>query len=262
MSEPTPRLPYPNPPITEVLIEFEFAVEDGGPAPHTGGDPTLPGALHQRLYESYPKRPEYQAWTTVGSGSNQVMQLQAGGIPKVMLSDVERHRLLLLGAKTLSVHSIPQPALTLPYEGWARLRARAQAALQAYEACRSAAAVVRVGVRYINRITIPTDQPSSVYLSHLPRQATGLADATGFELRTLHPMPEGRLIVTTASLAPDADLQAVGLRQLLLDLDLSSASSGEPMTPEAALRCADALHLIELSAFKAIVTQEAEVLFQ
>jgi uncharacterized protein (TIGR04255 family) len=59
------------------------------------------------------------------------------------------NRLMMVAPNTLSLHCAP------PYEGWESLLKRTQAALHVYESVVGIKAVERVGLRYLNQVTVP-----------------------------------------------------------------------------------------------------------
>ena len=145
------RRKYRNPPIEEAVCDIQFA-------PTTEWDPTIPGRLYEQLKDTYNERPRPQ----------QVVELPARGTftegkplaspppglfqQRVQLLAENGTRIVGVSADRLSVHMLR------PYSDWEEFSARIMRALNAYREVASPEAGSRIGLRYINRITIGSDK--------------------------------------------------------------------------------------------------------
>ncbi len=104
------------------------------------------------------------------------------GLLKVQLVSKDSKRLIGVGANVMSVHMLHpyQSKDNIEGAGWDEFRLRIQKALNAYRKVTDAESVVRVGVRYINRITIPeTSSRIKDYLRCINLKLEGLPENYG-----------------------------------------------------------------------------------
>jgi uncharacterized protein (TIGR04255 family) len=141
---------YRNPPILEAIVTFVFR-------PSEPWNLTIPGRLYEKVREDYPEPPGQQ--DVIEAGLGLTSDLHSSAPASVTLSHKasrtvfrNQNRLLLLGPNTLGVNCAE------PYEGWESLFARSTKALEAYCDAADPSGIERVGLRYINRITIPKDR--------------------------------------------------------------------------------------------------------
>jgi uncharacterized protein (TIGR04255 family) len=243
---------YKNPPIEEALVEFLFK-------PGQDWDFTIPGKLHQRpsIAAAYPGKPRSQkvVQATVIPGPNQERGVaMQPAVARVQLVDYTGARLLALAPDVLSVHSLR------PYEGWASFWPRVSDALHQHAEVSGAVEVVRVGVRYINRVVIPltTFKLSDYFFGHLP-SPPGLPDAIGgFFYRQELAYPDGcKVVVTHSTLGQDREVSST----FLVDVDVIWEGQGTPVAPARALELVNDLHSRERAAFEALITDSTRALF-
>ena len=158
---------YKNPPIEEALCEFTFK-------PLVEGqqfDLTLPGRLRVE-----PKMAEYSGQsrtqniqtiaTTVATAEQPSNVAIQNALFRIQLPTVDGKRMISIGANTLAINVLR------PYEGWHNFRPRIERALEAFTKISGVSPVVRIGVRYINRIVIPaTDVRPSSFLGSIPKES-------------------------------------------------------------------------------------------
>lgn len=238
---------YAHPPIHEALVEFRFEEPERW-------DPTVPGLMvaDEVIASRYDGQRDdvrtFQASLMVNLEHGQ-NNLAFGQQPsKVRFSNQERTRLLLMGPETLSVHCVRE------YPGWDTFRGHIEQALSAHDTIIESRAVTRIGVRYINRIPIPSlDVPFSNYLAsisppHLNIQGarTGYMDASEYHLDD----PVCRLVIQQSSQQHD------GQYTLVLDIDTITVWD-EPLTSRPdILSHVDALHELVVDVFERSITQE------
>jgi uncharacterized protein (TIGR04255 family) len=251
MSELTAKRQYRNPPIEEAVVEFRF--DSGGE-----WDPTLPGKLHSHpnLQGRYPGRPRAQRTleASLKAGADQPPNVSfKEGIVRVQLLDESAKRMVTLGPDVLGVNDLR------PYTGWSAFRPRVQAALSAYAEIASPKLVVRIGVRYVNKILV-SREPLNLedYFLCGPRTILGLPSTlNAFTVRTQHVFDDGvKLLLTFANL----EEPSVRAPQFLLDLDVSWEGS-EPVAVDEAMARVDDLHEREGTAFEATITDAMREVF-
>lgn len=241
---------YKNPPIEEALVEFRFV-------PRQEWDLTIPGKLaqHSSIKDQYPGKPRTQKMLQAE------LQAMAGqpagfavheGVGRVQLIDNDARRLVSLGPDVLSVNSLR------PYEGWGDFRPRIEAALLAYAEIAGATEVKRIGVRYINKVTLPvTDFDLDTFFRCGPPSAEGLPKhMSGFLSRVEYVYEDGaKLLLTHASVGA-----LEGSSAFLLDLDVIWEAQA-PLAVEKVMSLVNDLHEREGKAFEAIITDEARKVF-
>lgn len=249
------RRRYKHPPIEEALCEFRFRDPDW--------DPTLPGRLHQVLRDSYPGKPQQQdlmqaTWhAPKGQPSNLSFRQ---GLARVQLVTEDGSRLVSVGVDTLSVHMLrPYQDPSNPEgSGWEEFLPRIRAALTAYWQVATPRGVEQIGVRYINKITVPRGgAPAQNYFRTAPSAVPGLpGPATAFVGRMEYTYDETTRLVLSQATIGDGDEQAA----FILDLDVISRFE-EPIEQTRALTEVEKLRGVERDAFEAVITDESRKLF-
>jgi uncharacterized protein (TIGR04255 family) len=146
------RREYRDPPVAEAIIRYQW----DAPIPW---NVTTPGLLFEHLRGRYPEEPKVQNLLQADMGqagsadSNTRIQVVAGAQKLGFLADGGT-RILTVSPEDISVHGLP------PYEGWEALEARFTEGLTLLSDVFSPVPrqVARVGVRYINRIEIPSEE--------------------------------------------------------------------------------------------------------
>lgn len=254
MNKSEPRS-YKNPPIQEALVEVRF--RDGGEF-----DFTIPGKLHQHadiagMYAGKPQTQRVSVQVSPASSTPGVVA-QVPAI-RIQLVDESGARMLSMGQDALTFHSLR------PYEGWATFRRRIEAGLRAFYDVAGKKEVIRVGVRYINRIEIPNVELelTDFFLAN-PQPPSGLPKAVAnfFGRMELHFDDGCKAVLTQASLhdAPE------GRSAFLVDLDLiwddaSTNPATAPLSFDDTLKFIDDLHEREKVAFESLITEKTRGLF-
>jgi uncharacterized protein (TIGR04255 family) len=247
---PMARRTYLHPPIEEALVELRFAAES---------DVTVAGRLHERLHNRYPGSPEEQQLVTAGIAADQ-NEPTTGSVVfgeqgrRVLLRDDEGRRLLGVGPQVLSIHNLR------PYGGWEEdFRPRVVEALEAFGNLVSDSMVTKLGLRYINLITVPVDRLDvDEYFATGYMQPDSVAPAVNrFFVRLESELRDDvRLATTFASTdAPEGNCA------FLLDLDLICDRAGAPLALSEAMPLIDELRQIEREAFEAMIKDPLRRLF-
>jgi uncharacterized protein (TIGR04255 family) len=249
------RRVYLHPPIEEALCEFRFAPAE------EGWDLTLPGRLQERLRDlGYTGKPRQQGVVEAGlglppGGSEAAFTLKQSMV-KIQFPTADDRAIVAVGPDVLSVHTLK------PYEGWESFKPRIAAALTAYtETQGSAGGVMRIGLRYINKVefTAPSLDLAE-YFTISPQVPSGLPiSITGFISRSESVFTDSptRLVLTFASVEAERDTSA-----FVLDLDLVLAlAANEQIEPAAVLDTVEMLRAYERQAFESLITDAAREMF-
>lgn len=202
--------PYKRPPITEAVI----AVGIKSPLDETALD-----KIHKRLLEKYPAPVQRVI-------SQFDIEITASG-PQVKGSQQAAYK-MTSGDAADTVLLFPGQLITsrlAPYEGWESLSDRARSNWEDWKKIVGWRAISRVGVRYVNRIDIPTPTEPSIelddYLTVSPRMPTdaGLPPMNQFAVNTVAPIGiDGcRLILNVAS----TPSPLVKTASFVLDIDVA-----------------------------------------
>lgn len=238
------RRVYENPPIQEALCEIRFAK----PAPW-GLD--VPPALHQLVRGQYPGEPRQQIQTTLevagGQDRPSTMSVQQAAI-RVVFSSKTADRLIMVGDTTLSVHVLH------PYEGWPNFRRRIGSALDAYVEVTGKRHIQRIGMRYINRITIEdeiVDLAEYFRFQALAPENLEIAVSDLF-LRTAGIVQDAHGTGTNTILASTGEDQA-SEPTFILDIDVFREYAGEGIAFDKVWPQIDAIRGIERTSFEGII---------
>jgi uncharacterized protein (TIGR04255 family) len=235
---------YKNSPITEAVCEFLF---DGS---GETWDFTVPGRLYELLKGEYPGRPREQTVIRPGSLSGTAEPLDViRTSTRVQLVNESQNRIVGCGRNSLSVHSQP------PYDGWEAFRSQIVNAITAYDSLIPGLSVRRVGVRYINRITVEGHlERLAGFVSVSPLHVDGIrTDSFAYHLRTeaRYLDDSGRLLVTVGTAdAPE------GHSSVIIDIDVV----WEADEPLPLMECLDHVEDNKRKvtvAFESLITDEA-----
>jgi len=236
------------------LVEFRFE-------PSQEWDLTMPGRLHGELRETYPGKPRQQDVVQASLVAQQGQALNFAvhqGLAKVQLFTDDATRLVAIGPDVLSVHVLRPYQREEAASGWDEFRPRIVEALSAYWNVAKPSGVLRVGLRYIDKVVIPElSVEVARYLKAAPPSVEGLPEQLGgFVGRVEYVYPDNvRLVVSHASVEASEDCVA-----FLMDIDLIWQST-KAVDIEAALGVADDLRARERNVFEALITDEARSLF-
>lgn len=239
---------YRHPPIEEALCEFKF-VSDGG------WDLTIPGKLHSRVQSEYDGKPQEQKVVRANISRG------GGGPPSVGMSESlgritfparNANRMLGVGTDILAVHTLR------PYDGWEQFRPRIATALDAYHEVANPSGVQRIGLRYINRISVPsTTVQLEDYFACAPATVPQMPQQmTAFLHRDEYSYQDGiKLILNFGSIQAPR-----GESAFVLDLDVTWEGENAMSLADAMVHV-ESLHTREGEAFEALVRDPARNLF-
>ncbi len=248
---------YRNPPVEEALCEFRFE-------PGRDWNLTIPGRLQAVLGEAYSGRPREQRAIEVdlglGSGPPSGLQFRQG-LAKVQLVTADGKRSVGVGKDSLSVHMLR------PYQrqceesraGWDEFKLRISEALDAYWKVARPKGVRRVGVRYINKLVIPSGsiELEDYLVCGLPHTTALPETASNFVSRVEYAFPGSvRLILTLGTVPASRE----GVQELLVDIDVIREDA-EPLDRRQAISAVEELRARERMVFESVITDKARRLF-
>ena len=246
------RKRYRNPPIEEAICEFRFP-------PHSESDDTIPARLRAALAHEYTVEPEEKKIVELG------LEPQDHGPPnlhyregatRTQFATAYRQRIVAVAPNALSVHMLrPYQDPTLPdTSGWDEFASRLAQALAAYCKIAKPAGVIRIGMRYINKILIPDIVVDVMtYLQCAWPIISGLpTNVNNFASRTDYACGNGiRLVLTQGSIVSPEEGGG-----LLIDLDVIY-DAPHSMSQDDALQKVAELRVMERNAFEAVITDTA-----
>ncbi len=247
---------YKYPPIEEALCEFRFV-------PDADWDLTIPGKLQIELGEEFSGKPREQRALKFG------LQMQESklsklhyddGLLKVQLVTKDGKRIIGVGPDVISVHMLRpyQSPDNFENSGWGEFRSRLSTALNAYRKVADAKSVVRVGVRYINKITIPDKNVKiEEYLKCANPKLEGLPELYRSFLGRIDYVYEDKVQLNLSYGLLDSSSASL---EYLLDLD-AFWQNGASIDCEESIKIADDLHERISVAFEKMITDKTRRLF-
>ncbi len=257
---------YTHAPIEEALCEFTFAPA----SPLEQWDMTLPGRMlyHPDIKDIYVGQSRQQTvqqiMSDVMGGPNAPPNVALSStLLRVLIPTADQKAVLGIGPNTISISSLR------PYEGWnTAFKARIKQALDAYHHVANPTTVIRIVLKFINRIVVPapgTTQAAKFLRDIIPTIEANpenadafIATLSSYNVRKEYTTPDQtKIYITHATLQP-AD--PVNTSEYLLDIEVVWDHS--PITDFArALDKVDELHSIEGAIFEAVITDDARRLF-
>lgn len=249
MSSPTGRH-YEHAPITEAVIELPC-----GLLPETRPSDLL--RVCDQIKSDYPKKSdqhEAQVMLDVLAGSSSSAQRLIG---YRLLSDDERQIVQV----RLNAFAFSRLA---PYDRWETMRAEALRLWTVYRNSLSPVRISRIGVRYINRVDVPSQNPDQgidldQYFETAPRIAASLPQRmTNFFMRLQIPINgTGATAIVTETGVPSA---VAGSVSTILDID--TFIQADHFDEESAWKATDFLRDQKNRFFEACITDKVRELIQ
>ena len=200
---------YSRAPITEAIIEIQCELP-----PATAMLNLL--SVHERIKPDYPERAEqhaFQAQFTIGSGPSATQSVIG-----YRLASQDGKRIVQVRPNTFAFSQLA------PYDKWETVRAEALRLWEIYRETVSPVRITRVGVRYINRVDVPSQLPGGGidlddYFQTAPRIAPSLPQTmTNYFMRIQLPLEEtgASAVITQTGVPPPSP----GLVSTVLDIDV------------------------------------------
>lgn len=243
------RRKYKNPPIEEALCEVIFT-------PRGEWDISWPWRIHDALKGTYDGKPRELSVMEAGlqstrSGASVRVQGQA---PKVQFLSQDGLNVATIGRYQFSVHRLR------PYSEWEDLRARLLTCLRTYCDVAGPEAVRRIGLRYINKVTVP-----GAHVNFNEYLRLGLIWPDGLPPQMRH------FIIRTESSYPDDPTKLLltctpadspsGTCAILLDLDIVREWPVEsPLSPADVAAAIHELKVRHRLAFETLLQEKTRTL--
>lgn len=240
---------YKNDPIHEALLEFRFNGYS-----EVLDDPVLPGRFYELIKEDYSGQKQNQmglkATLTTDDQGPQSFQAQ-NQLNRVNFFNDDMTRSVAIGSGHVSI------SIFNPYCGWENFKESAQKALESFLTITEGSVVERVGLRYVNKFTVPIDNP---------RPETYLKEVDGFfglddsEIENFYSRTERRFPDGTRLIAQQLNSFTDDQPELVLDLDLIQETRRTTEINDM-LNIAEELHNKEKSCFELLITDSAREIF-
>jgi len=241
---------YRKPPVIEALCEIYFA--------GSSWDSTVPGRFYERVKTDFPEKRQravQEAQITLGpeQATAGVRQLP----PLMQFVSDERHRMIQLAEGLLVVNQLS------PYPRFAEWEPEVFRALRVYRELAQPKAIIRMGLRYINRVLI-AGEPIRMkdYFTIYPNLPPSLGDKhDSFMVRVEVPQSaQGHTVVMTFGTAPPPSA-GDAMRAFMLDLyDILGTSAA--VDEEVVRRELRRAHNNIVSAFEDGITDRLRKLFE
>lgn len=243
------RRQYLHPPIQEAVCQVSFLDGDW--------DFVAPSAIYKLLQTQYPEPPGQvieAGFQVIGPQVEQ--QIRFGPTPPKTRFSAENGRYLAtIGQQVIFVHVVGD------YCGWEEFRSRIVEAVDAFVSVTGPSAVTRIGVRYINRITLNgLDFPLERYFTTPPTAPEeGFAGITAFFQRLELKLPDDR--GTLVSIFGSAEEEDPKKMAMILDLDAVRTWESDHLPIIDVYKTIDELRDIERNAFESMITDDLRKVF-
>jgi len=239
---------YANPPVIEALCEVYFR--------GSAWDATVPGTFYQRVRERFPKKGETRDFEIeVGFSPAALSTKAAHPELRSQFSREDGSRMIQLRRDLIVVNQLR------PYPHFEEWRPEVVEGVRNYRELANPAGIAQIGVRYLNRIEVPSDTVKMEdYFQLYPEIPAQLGAMHGsFMMRVQIPAlhEDHQLIVTFGSATAP---QAGGSTAWLLDLYDIVASAEYPQI-DAFEKPLDEAHENIERAFESIITDATRALF-
>lgn len=239
---------YNNPPVIEAVCEFRF-----GPESHW--DLTIPGLVFEKVRDDFPKRRQVQHFLLKIPAKTQAEALPTERMH--FLRDDEK-ALIQVGPNFLAINRLK------PYESWEEFLPIIEKGLHAYQHIVEPLTIKRIGLRYINHISVetppdyllPLDKFFNIYpfTKNFPQSMLN-----SFNVGIQLPYEENRdnLKLTLSSL----DTETLDEHIILLDLDYF-LTKPDAIKPDGAISWVKGAHVHLEKAFEAAITDKLRQIFE
>lgn len=205
---------YANPPIIEALCEFRFE-------PSTPWDMTIPGLIYKIIKDEYPHKEQTKTIEVEVRSVKGELEPKIMGSEQMRFSREDKAALIQINTNLISVHH------KKPYPTWEVFFPMIKSGFNTYIEVVEPKGINRIGVRYINKITIPsTTFKMEDYFNFIPHLGEGLPQEhgpffMGVEISYDAPRDVLRLQLTSA------EPEEPGSTTLILDLDYVLRDAGQ-----------------------------------
>lgn len=238
---------YKRPPITEAVVDVRF----GTAVPLSSIE-----RLRDRLLEFYPAPVQsiITANFEIVERGSRVVEQQLDGF---RLTAGDGTGIVSIGPRFISTSRLA------PYEGWESFNAPARRNWEIWKRQIGWQRIVRVGIRYVNRIDVPMEGPTvniEDYLYFSIRQAPiELPPLQTYAINTSRPLGKDNCtLILNSGLVPSPLVNTVSL---LLDIDIAREID-TPQNDEALWEFVDRVREYKNEIFEACITDRTRALFE
>jgi uncharacterized protein (TIGR04255 family) len=242
------RHKYRKSPITEAVCEFQFRGS-------SEWDWTVLGLVYQEIKTEFPnKRQEVGFEINVAPQQGKVERSVGGSLSKMQFLREDGSAMVQLGPDLLAINVLA------PYPSWDAFEALIRRQFEVYNRIAHPVGFKRIGLRYINRIVIPSKNIETTdYLCYYPQLPKTLEQAHGpFAMRVMHPYEGERDILNLqiANVQAEDENYAIAL-----DLDYYLTQPDKVELNKAVEWVTVAHETIE-TVFEACITDKTRNLFE
>jgi len=240
---------YRNPPVIEALCEFQFV-------PAQKWDLTIPGLIYDKVKDKFPVREQQigigvQFQTTEKGLQHKVEPAP----PRMQFYNKDKTALIQVAPDLLTINQLK------PYPTWAEFKPMILEALEIYRMVANPKGFKRIGLRYINRISIKA--PSVKVEEYIKFYASIPEDLpqfhTSFISRAEIPYKNNRdrMLITIGSAPPETP----NTTSIILDVDYN-VGIPEAIAMEACEEWIEQAHSTLEKAFESCITDKSRDLFE
>jgi uncharacterized protein (TIGR04255 family) len=245
------RTIFKNAPITEALLDIRVELPPEVSLEHMS-------AIYDRVKESYPNKRERISWHTGVQFKPDVVpefQPAQGGPDGYLLSSLDGRQIVQARLDGYTFNKLK------PYDRWETFREEAKRIWQAYTNVGHPKKVIRLALRYINRIEIPLPMRDfKDYILTVPEIAPGVPQGLErFFMRLVIPSDEAQAVaVVTESMEPGTSNRTV---PVIFDIDVIRQAAFTIDDPEI-WNTFERLHDLKNEIFFRSITDKTKELFQ
>lgn len=241
--------PYSHPPITEAVIEIKFS---------TPLESTVFEKLNHKFNRNYPEdkaiRNVLVALKITGE-SPHPQPSASEGVSGHRRSSADMTELLVWWPSSFVVSQLA------PYPGWNLFMARFTRDWKASKRSRGFRKISRVGVRFINRIDIPTDNGTvehEQYLNIYPKLPDSIETVESYAVQTLSRIEDIHCILSINSASVPSPV--LGYASYILDIDIAKEAD-LPQNDKELLQLLNQIRDWKNKIFEDCIDQKARRLF-
>ncbi len=241
------EIKYGKPPIAEVVCEFRFV-------PGIPWDAAIPGLVYAQLSQDFPKRGMLRGL------ESQVSPVEGGLHQQIQLA--ERAQFLREDEKAFVQVGVDLLAINhlAPYPTWEQFRPLIQQGFNAYQAVAKPAGLLRIGLRYINRIELTGERIElKDYFNFYPHTGSVIPSIAEFLLGVVSPFDDGRDALRLQM--NSAEKRESNQLSVFLDMDYFLARPQTVSIVEAQ-PWVDVAHDRVLQTFEACLTETLRIKFE
>jgi uncharacterized protein (TIGR04255 family) len=246
-----PRIPerrYQHPPLVEALCEISFTGSQWHEA--------TPQLFYDRVRDDYPQRSQFgQVAVDVNLGTGQAATRTNAGDVRNCFARADRSRLLQLTRDLLVVNQLPPYT---HYESWSEW---VHSAIAFYRELAAPSGINHIGLRYINRVSIPgVAMNMEEYFRVYPQIPEELGGAHGVFMLQVYMLPVCRGHQLTLTLGMNPTAQPADEINFLVDLFDVVQLAGRDAFGEVR-RLMDEAHANIVHTFEQSITDATRALF-